>query len=271
MARKRVGRGIGSGHGKTSGRGHKGQKARSGGGVRPGFEGGQNPLYRRLPKRGFTNIHRKEYAIVNLEHLNRFEAGTEVTPEMLMECRRGQKSERRYQDPGRTANLKVKLTVKANKFSAIRGGENSSCRRKNRGDLMFKTISNILKVADLRNKILFTLGILIVFRIGSFIPVPEHQYRCAERSGPSTRKRHFRAAEHVLRAARCSTSPSLPWGSCPYITASIIVQLLSMDVIPKFARMGEGRRGGTAQTGAVHALWHGRARFDPGIRDVDRL
>ena len=67
--RKRVGRGIGSGHGKTSGRGHKGQNARSGGGVRPGFEGGQNPLYRRLPKRGFTNIHRKEYAIVNLDQL----------------------------------------------------------------------------------------------------------------------------------------------------------------------------------------------------------
>ena len=72
-ARKRVGRGIGSGIGKTSGRGHKGQNARSGGGVRPGFEGGQNPLYRRLPKRGFNNRFRKEYAIVNIEELNRFE------------------------------------------------------------------------------------------------------------------------------------------------------------------------------------------------------
>lgn len=83
--RKRVGRGTGSGHGKTSGRGHKGQNARSGGGVRPGFEGGQMPLFQRLPKRGFTNIHRKEYAIVNLEVLNRFEDGTEVTPELLIE------------------------------------------------------------------------------------------------------------------------------------------------------------------------------------------
>lgn len=64
--RKRVGRGIGSGHGKTSGRGHKGQKARSGGGVRPGFEGGQMPLIRRIPKRGFTNIFKKVYSIVNL-------------------------------------------------------------------------------------------------------------------------------------------------------------------------------------------------------------
>jgi len=81
--RKRVGRGLGSGTGKTAGRGHKGQNARSGGGVRPGFEGGQNPLYRRLPKRGFTNPTRKEYAIINLDVLNNFSEGTEVTPELL--------------------------------------------------------------------------------------------------------------------------------------------------------------------------------------------
>ena len=82
---KRVGRGHGSGNGKTAGKGHKGQKARSGGGVRLGFEGGQTPLARRLPKRGFTNFNRKEYAIVNVESLNRFDAGTEVTPELLVE------------------------------------------------------------------------------------------------------------------------------------------------------------------------------------------
>lgn len=81
--RKRVGRGIGSGLGKTSGKGHKGQKARAGGGVRPGFEGGQMPLHRRIPKRGFTNIFKKEYALVNVEALNRFDDGTEVTPELL--------------------------------------------------------------------------------------------------------------------------------------------------------------------------------------------
>ncbi|HAA80276.1 MAG TPA: 50S ribosomal protein L15, partial [Thermoanaerobacter sp.] len=84
--RKRVGRGIGSGHGKTSGRGQKGQKARSGGGVRPGFEGGQMPLTRRLPKRGFTNIFKKEYAIVNVGTLEeRFEDGAVITPEALIE------------------------------------------------------------------------------------------------------------------------------------------------------------------------------------------
>ena len=83
--KKIVGRGIGSGVGKTSGRGHKGQKARSGGGVRPGFEGGQMPLYRRLPKRGFTNIFAKKYVTVNVEVLDKFNDGDEVTAESLLE------------------------------------------------------------------------------------------------------------------------------------------------------------------------------------------
>ena len=82
----RVGRGTGSGSGKTSGRGHKGQKARSGGGVRPGFEGGQMPIYRRLPKRGFKNIWRKEFAEVNIEVLNLFDSGTTVDAVVLVEA-----------------------------------------------------------------------------------------------------------------------------------------------------------------------------------------
>ncbi|MCW2277797.1 50S ribosomal protein L15 [Heliophilum fasciatum] len=83
----RKGQGIGSGLGKTAGKGHKGQKARSGGGVRPGFEGGQQPLQRRMPKRGFSNYpFKKEYAVVNICDLNRFEAGTVVTPELLLEA-----------------------------------------------------------------------------------------------------------------------------------------------------------------------------------------
>lgn len=82
----RVGRGIGSGLGKTSGKGHKGQKARSGGGVRPGFEGGQMPLYRRIPKRGFFNRFGKEYAEINVEVLNVFEEGTTVDPVALIEA-----------------------------------------------------------------------------------------------------------------------------------------------------------------------------------------
>jgi large subunit ribosomal protein L15 len=83
---KRVGRGPGSGHGKTSGKGEKGQLARSGSGRRPYFEGGQLPLHRRIPKRGFTNIFRKEYAILNVKDLDRFEAGAAVTPASLQEA-----------------------------------------------------------------------------------------------------------------------------------------------------------------------------------------
>ncbi|MBN2909290.1 50S ribosomal protein L15 [Polycladomyces sp. WAk] len=114
--KKRVGRGIAAGQGKTAGRGTKGQKARSGGGVRPGFEGGQNPIYRRLPKRGFTNPNRKEYAVVNLSTLNRFEEGTVVTPELLMETGIVKKLHDGLKVLG-DGELKVKLTVKAHKFS----------------------------------------------------------------------------------------------------------------------------------------------------------
>jgi len=115
-AKKRVGRGTGSGMGKTSTRGHKGQWARSGGGVRPGFEGGQNPLYRRLPKRGFKNFNRTEYAIVNLEDLNQFAAGTEVTPETLLETGIVKNPKDGIKILG-NGELTVQLTVKANKFS----------------------------------------------------------------------------------------------------------------------------------------------------------
>lgn len=84
--RKIVGRGTGSGHGKTSGKGEKGQRARAGGGSHPWFEGGQLPLHRRVPKRGFTNIFRVEYAVLNVKDLARFEAGTTVTPALLVEA-----------------------------------------------------------------------------------------------------------------------------------------------------------------------------------------
>ncbi|ANC75467.1 MAG: 50S ribosomal protein L15 [Bacillota bacterium] len=114
--RNRVGRGIGSGNGKTSGRGHKGQNSRSGGGVRPGFEGGQNPLARRLPKRGFTNPTRKEYAVVNLEKLVRFEEGTVVTPELLIETGVVSSLKNGIKVLG-NGKLEAKLTVKAHKFS----------------------------------------------------------------------------------------------------------------------------------------------------------
>ena len=112
----RVGRGHGSGNGKTAGKGHKGQNARSGGGVRPGFEGGQRPIYRRLPKRGFKNICAKQYVSINVEELNKFENGTEVTAEVLKEAGIISKISDGVVILGR-GELNKKLTVKAKRFS----------------------------------------------------------------------------------------------------------------------------------------------------------
>ncbi len=118
QSKKRLGRGPGSGLGKTSGKGQKGQKARSGGGKGAVFEGGQLPLYRRLPKRGFTNAKFKiEYAVVNLDDLNRFEDGTVVTPALLKENGLVKKSYDGIKILGE-GELKKKLTIQANKFSA---------------------------------------------------------------------------------------------------------------------------------------------------------
>ena len=116
-ASKRLGRGVGSGLGKTSGKGHKGAKARSGGGKRPGFEGGQMPLYRRVPKRGFTNIFGTEYAVVNVERLEVFNDGDVVTVEELLAKKIIRKPLDGVKIMG-NGELTKKLTVKAAKFTA---------------------------------------------------------------------------------------------------------------------------------------------------------
>ncbi len=116
-SKKRLGRGAGSGLGKTAGKGHKGQNARSGGGVRLGFEGGQLPLFQRLPKRGFNNVNRKEYAIVNVADLNQFENETVVSIEQFVTSGLVNKMQNGIKVLGQ-GNLDKKLTVKAHKFSA---------------------------------------------------------------------------------------------------------------------------------------------------------
>ncbi|MDD3122505.1 MAG: 50S ribosomal protein L15 [Candidatus Izemoplasmatales bacterium] len=116
-SKKRVGRGTSSGTGKTSGRGQKGQNSRTGGGTRLGFEGGQTPLFKRLPKRGFTNFFRTEYAIVNLLELNSYPNGTIVTPEVLLSDRKVSALLSGIKILGK-GTLTVSLTVKAHKFSA---------------------------------------------------------------------------------------------------------------------------------------------------------
>ena len=115
-SKKRVGRGTGSGTGKTAGTGHKGQDSRSGGGTRPGFEGGQTPFFKRLKKRGFTNFTRKEYSTVNIMELNRYAEGTVVTPEILLEDILITKLLSGLKILG-DGSLDVKLTVKAHKFT----------------------------------------------------------------------------------------------------------------------------------------------------------
>ncbi|WP_099191168.1 50S ribosomal protein L15 [Tepidibacter mesophilus] len=115
--RKRLGRGTATGQGKTSGRGQKGQNSRSGGGVRPGFEGGQMPIYRRLPKRGFTNIFKKAYSLVNVERLNIFENGAEITPEILKEKGIIRKIEKDGVKILGEGTLEVNVTVKSQKFT----------------------------------------------------------------------------------------------------------------------------------------------------------
>lgn len=116
-SKKRLGRGIGSGLGKTSGKGHKGQNARSGGGVRPGFEGGQLPLFQRLPKRGFHNVSRKEYAVVNVSDLEVFNEGSVVDVETMIKAGLVKKVNDGVKVLG-NGSLSKKLTVKAQKFSA---------------------------------------------------------------------------------------------------------------------------------------------------------
>ena len=115
-AKKRLGRGIGSGLGKTSGKGHKGQNARAGKGTRVGFEGGQTPLFQTLPKRGFTNVNRKEYTIINLDTLNNFDENTDVTPELLLETGAISKLQSGVKVLAK-GSIDRKLTVKAHKFS----------------------------------------------------------------------------------------------------------------------------------------------------------
>ncbi|MGL4797201.1 MAG: 50S ribosomal protein L15 [Paraclostridium sp.] len=117
-SKKRLGRGTATGQGKTSGRGQKGQKSRSGGGVRVGFEGGQMPLYRRLPKRGFKNPFKKVYTLVNVETLNRFENGTEITAELLKETGVISKIQKDGVKILGEGNLEKALTIKAAKFTA---------------------------------------------------------------------------------------------------------------------------------------------------------
>ena len=152
QTRTRVGRGIGSGLGKTSGKGHKGQKARTGASIRRGFEGGQTPLYRRLPKRGFTNIHAKKYTEVTLTMLNKSQA-EEVSAESLLKEGIITKLNDGIVILG-TGSLDKKLTVKANRFTKTAKEKIESVGRKDRGGLIVSNNKKRIKDTRCKKKII---------------------------------------------------------------------------------------------------------------------
>ena len=150
--------------GKTAGRGHKGQWARSGGGVRPGFEGGQMPLARRLPKRGFHNIFGTTYAPVNVSALEKFEDGAEVTAEILCNAGIVKNALDGIKILG-TGTLTKKLTVKAAAFSASAKEKIEPQAERPRWFKVFQTLKNAWSMPELRKKMLYTLFIILIFRL----------------------------------------------------------------------------------------------------------
>ncbi|RHV79261.1 preprotein translocase subunit SecY [Butyricicoccus sp. OF10-2] len=232
----RKGRGAGSGNGKTAGRGHKGQWARSGGGVRPGFEGGQMPLARRLPKRGFHNIFGTTYAPVNVSALEKFEDGAEVTAEILCNAGIVKNALDGIKILG-TGTLTKKLTVKAAAFSASAKEKIEAAGGKARWFKVFQTLKNAWSMPELRKKMLYTLFIILIFRFGSCIPVPfidttllSQYFEQASVNGSMLGYLDMFTGGGLSRATIFAMSIT------PYINASIILQLLTV-AIPALERM----------------------------------
>ena len=235
---KRIGRGLGSGNGKTSGKGQKGQNSRSGGGVAIGFEGGQTPFFKRMPKRGFTNFTRKEYAVVNVGDLNKFDDGAEVDYEALKAAGLLKKQLDGVKVLG-NGKLEKKLTVKAAKFS-----ESAKKAIEEAGGEMWQTCTSLFKNKETRNRILFTLAMLLIYRIGAAIPVPGVD---ATSLGEQIADNSLLAMMNMIGGGALERLSVFAMGIGPYITASIIIQLLSMDVIPALTEMAKSGQTGRQQ------------------------
>ena len=256
----RVGRGLGSGLGKTSGKGQKGQKSRSGGVKRPGFEGGQKPLYLRLPKRGFYNRFGMNYVEINVGSLNCFEDGTVVEPVMLIEHGMIKNIRDGVRILG-NGELTKKLTVQAMGFSKSAEEKNYCCRRKSRGDLSVRSLANIFRITELRQKVVFTLAMFIVFRAGTHIPVPGVNVAMIEQLFQSG---NLFGLLDMFSGGALSKFSIFAMSITPYINASIILQLLKVVVptLEQWSKEGvEGQkkvtqltRGGTVLLGFIQAL-----------------
>ncbi len=226
--RRRVGRGIGSGMGKQSTRGAKGQNARTGGGVRPGFEGGQMPLYRRLPKRGFKNIFADEFAIVNVESLNCFEDNAVVDPATLVEAG----ILKNVRDGVRVlgnGELKKALTVRAQGFT--KSAQQKIEAAGGKAEVIWNmgsAFANIFANKELKDRILFTFVMFVIFRLGVHIPVPGVDSSVIESLFTSGNIFGFL---DLFSGGALSKFSLFAMSITPYINSSIIMQLLTA-VIP---------------------------------------
>ena len=249
FTKKRVGRGQGSGNGKTAGRGHKGAQSRSGYSYKRGFEGGQMPLHRRVPKRGFHNPFRVEYAVVNLDTLaERFDEGTTITPELLRErglapndrSHQGARSWRHQQEAD-GAGAQVQRQGRREDCGGGRSGGSSLTR--DEGD-MLESLRNIFAVSELRNRVLFTLGLLAVYRVGNHIPTPGVNTDALAMLAEQARNTMFGLYD-LFSGGNLSRVTIFALGIMPYISASIILQLLTVvwPYLEKLSKEGElGRR-----------------------------
>ena len=234
---KRKGRGTGTGNGKTAGRGHKGQKARSGGKIRVGFEGGQMPLARRIPKRGFNNIFAKPLTAVNLGQLNVFEDGAVVDAAALTEkgiirdCKYGLKVLS-------NGNLTKKLTVKAAAFSGSAKTKIEEAGGKAEVVSVLTTIRNAWKIPELRRKLLFTLVIILLYRIGNVIPVPGVNVQQMSLMFSQQLSNTIFGLFDMMSGSAFSQATIFALSIQPYINASIIIQLLTI-AIPALERLSK--------------------------------
>ena len=256
-SKKRIGRGQGSGNGKTAGRGHKGAKSRSGFHFKRGFEGGQMPLHRRVPKRGFHNPFRVEYEVVNLDTLGeRFEAGTVVTPELLRERGLVQGPERPAEG-ARPRRARQGADGARAQVQREGGGEDRGRRRRGGDDRLVSgspitrfriaamdSLKNIFTVSELRNRVLFTLGLLGVYRVGHHIPTPGVNPAALDELARQAQNTMFGLYD-MFSGGNLSKVTIFALGIMPYISASIILQLLTVvwPYLEKLSKEGElGRR-----------------------------
>ena len=238
---------MGSKIGKTAGAGNKGQKSRKGFSRRPGFEGGQMPLHRRIPKRGFHNPFSREFAVLNVEMLNAFAAGEMVTPEICWRSRGLVRAAARPIKILGDGDLKAALTVRAHAFSKSAEEKIASAGGKVETAAMnqfFEAFANMFRIPDLRKRILFTLAMLAVYRFGAFLPTPGINTDVLSQLFQQNQGSVLGIID-LFSGGNFRRLTIFALGIMPYITASIILQLMTVawPYLERLQKEGElGRR-----------------------------